>query len=240
LFAYKNSIVSGLRAPAPQALLLICILAVSGLQWYVLKHLPVLDCLPYKRGNNIVEQMKVPAGAIPDSFAITFKYRKAGKIIEFGQDNFPADFDSTYEYVDRYDKLVRKGNATPKIVDFALQTTGGADTTLPVLNQGNYYVLLFVKDFSTFDQWHNKDFNDVLAALKSKNLPFFLVTGDKDKAVAAFGNNPDVHILICDGTVIKTAARANPAYFIMQQAYVKGKYSYADVDKVKEALGMLR
>lgn len=239
LFVNRNRIVSSLASPAPQVLLFICVVAVSGLQWYVQKHLPVLDCLPYKPGKNIAEEMKVPAGALPDSLELTFKYRKNGKIIEFGQNDFPKDFDSTYEYIDRYDKLIRKGNATPKIVDFSLQTLSGNDTTSSVLSQDNYYVMLFVKDFSTFDEWHNKDLDDVLSALKNKNIPFFLVTGDKEKAAVAFANDPGVHILICDGTIIKTAARVNPTYFIMQQAYIKDKRSYADVDEIKEYLGKI-
>jgi len=239
LFVNKNRIPPSVRPPFPQALLLICIVAVSWLQWYVLKHLPILDCLPYKPGKNIVEQMKVPAGSIPDSFAITFKYIKNGKTVEFGESSFPADFDSTYKYVDRYDKLVKKGNAQPKIVDFALQTLDGADTTLPVLNQGNNYILLFAKDLSGIDKWKT-GMLDVLAIANSKNIPFFLVTGDKTTALAIFGSNPAVHILICDGTVIKTAARVNPTYFIMQQANIKGKWSGADVDDMKKMLTTLK
>ncbi len=239
LFVNKNRIVSSLSSPVPQALLIICIAAVSWLQWYVQKHLPVLDCLPYKPGRNIVEEMKVPAGAVPDSFAITFKYKKNGKIVEFGESNFPADFDSTYQYVDRYDKLVKKGNAAAKIVDFSLQTLNGADTTIPILNQGNNYIMLFAKDLSHLDDW-KKDMMDVQALAKTKEIPFFLVTGDKDRAVPAFGNNPDLHILVCDGTVIKTAARVNPTYFLMQQGNIKGKWSYADVEDAKKALMQLK
>src|SRR5687768_14568614 len=37
-------------------------LAVSVFQWYVLEHLPIVDCLPYKKGNDLLEQMKTPAG----------------------------------------------------------------------------------------------------------------------------------------------------------------------------------
>jgi hypothetical protein len=43
--------------------------------------------------------------------------------LNFDQAHFPADFDSTYEYVDRHDKLVKKGNGLQaKIMDFSLQT----------------------------------------------------------------------------------------------------------------------
>jgi len=48
------------------ATVLLSIVGSFGLQWYVLKHLPVVDCLPYKKGNSILEQKKVPAGAVTD------------------------------------------------------------------------------------------------------------------------------------------------------------------------------
>jgi uncharacterized membrane protein YphA (DoxX/SURF4 family) len=90
------------------------------LQWYVFRHLPLVDCLPYKKGNSILEQMKVPAGAVSDSFEIVYQYKKNNQLVEFDANHFPNDFDSTYEYVNRTTKLIRKGNATPKIVDFTL------------------------------------------------------------------------------------------------------------------------
>ncbi|MBK6935696.1 MAG: hypothetical protein IPH18_01540 [Chitinophagaceae bacterium] len=34
-------------------------------QWYTLNYLPVIDCLPFKKGNNISEKMKMPANAVP-------------------------------------------------------------------------------------------------------------------------------------------------------------------------------
>ena len=229
LFIYRGKIASALRVPAPQAMLIVCILAIGSLQWYVLNHLPILDCLPYKPGKNILEEMKPHPGTIPDRDIITFIYSKNGKNYEFGMDtlnNIP-DLDK-YTYVDRKEKTI-KGNGTPaKIVDFSLETLSGNDTTEAVLSQKNEYMMLFVKDFSTFTQWYGKAFDNMLAALARKNRPFFLVTPDKTKAIEQFGSNPNVHILICDGTVVKTAARVNPTYFIVQQATIKQKYSYLD------------
>ena len=82
-----------------------------GIQWYTLNYLPVMDCLAFKKGNNIPEKMKMPADAVPDSTVITFVYEKEGKEVEFTSDKFPADFnDSLYKFVNRYDKVIRKGN----------------------------------------------------------------------------------------------------------------------------------
>src|SRR6185436_8860098 len=91
-------------------------------QWYTLNYLPVVDCLPFKKGNNITEKMKMPANYVPDSTVITFVYKKDGKEIEFTADKFPADFNQdSYQFVKRFDKVIRKGkNTEPKIKGFVL------------------------------------------------------------------------------------------------------------------------
>ncbi|HRH48178.1 MAG TPA: DoxX family membrane protein [Panacibacter sp.] len=237
LFVNRNNIVSSLPMPLPQILLLACITGIAWMQSYALNHLPFKDCLPFRTGTNIIESMRVPTGAKPDSFALTFKYKKNGEIKEFDANSFPADFDSTYEFIDRYQKLVKKGSDAPAIADFSLQTMNGKDVTVSVLNQGNYYVMLLVNDFSNYAEWHNKEFDTLLSRLNAKHLPFVIVTSDKNKAAELFGTNKNIHILLSDGTVIKTAARVNPTYFIMQLANIKGKYSYRDMDKVLEQIG---
>lgn len=203
--------------------------ATAILQWYVLKYLPLVDCLPYKKGNDITEQMKTPVGATPDSFAIVFQYKKDGKDIFFDQASFPADFDSTYEYVDRKDKLVKKGNGlTAKIVDFSLQNITGADTTDAVFASTNPYVLVFAKDMNDAADWSEK-----LTKLKmqwaAKNISVAIVTADTEKAITLF---PGTAIIRCDAIVIKTAARVNPTFFLMQGARVTNKLPLAKVDEL--------
>ena len=55
--------------------------------------------------------MKPPAGAIPDSSVINFVYEKNHQTMEYTADQLPADLDSSYIFIKRYDKLIRKGNA---------------------------------------------------------------------------------------------------------------------------------
>ena len=233
LFANRNNIHTSLKAPVAAVLLAAGVAGVVYLQYYVMNYLPLKDCLPFNVGSNIVESMSVPIGAKPDSFALTFKYKKNGNLVDIDPNNFPADFDSTYEYVSRYLKLIKKGTDEPKVVDFALQSPAGNDTTMSILNQPNYYVLLFVKDFSSFDEWHNEAFKSLLAEMDKKHLPFFVVCSDKQQAMQLL-HDKGVTILTCDGTAIKTAARVNPTYLVMQLGNIKSKYSYRDIDKVKE------
>src|SRR4029079_11051826 len=54
LFINRSRIISSVRPFTAVVALSLCVVLVSALQAYVLRHLPVLDCLPYKKGNNIL------------------------------------------------------------------------------------------------------------------------------------------------------------------------------------------
>jgi uncharacterized membrane protein YphA (DoxX/SURF4 family) len=220
---------TGRSSKAAGWLLSITILCTTAMQFYVLKHLPFVDCLPYKVGNDITEQMKTPAGAIPDSISIVFKYRKKGRDIVFDQEHFPEDFDSTYQYIGREDKIIRKGNGlTAAVTDFALQTSGGTDTTAALLASAGQYILAMAKDMNDVKDWKTS-----LEVVNSKALlnriPLFLVTAEPEKAAALF---PNLVILKCDAIVLKTAARVRPTFLLMKGAVVTKKLAYPDADKI--------
>ena len=231
LFINRKQIYSSAIPFAAVTILLLCIVSVSILEAYVMKHLPLLDCLPYKKGNNILKEMQPPPNAVPDSVVMVFKYRKNGKVEEYTMDNLPADLDSTYEFIDRSDKVVRKGNATPAITDFALFTLNSSDTTSAVLNSTEYSVMLFAKDFENFPKWNNAGFKKLQAALQQKNISLFIITADRQNAETLLGHRKNITVLLCDGTVIKTAARVNPTYFVMKGADILDKFSYVDLEK---------
>jgi hypothetical protein len=204
-------------------------LGTAAFQWYALTYLPVVDCLPYKKGNDIVEQMKVPVGAVPDSTSIEFIYTKNGKEVRFDQANFPADFDSTYMYVDRKDIVVKKGNGlVAKIVDFSLQSVHGTDTTAAIFAGQKPYVLVFAKKMKGAESWKNQ-FQTIYKKLQAQNIDVILVTPEAEKAASMFG---DIPILISDATVIKTAARVTPTYFLMNQSSIVDKVAAPCIDQL--------
>src|SRR5579871_6455810 len=92
LFAMRSRIKPIVSQMPSIAILIIATVASFSFQWFVLQHLPVVDCLPYKIGANIIDGTKPPPGAIPDSTVISFVYNKSGKEIEFTADKFPKDF----------------------------------------------------------------------------------------------------------------------------------------------------
>ena len=199
-----------------------------GLQWYSLKYLPPVDCLPFKKGNNIPAKMKMPANAVPDSTVITFVYKKNGQEIEFTADRFPADFNAdTYSFVSRYDKVVRKGhNNEPPIKGFVLSGETNEDSTAFVLEQP-HAVLLFIERFSKAGKDWQGSFEKVYAAATVKSIPVYLVTAEPGLSAAQISKTKfaGIPVFKCDYKVIETAARAPAVVYILQKGTVLGKWS---------------
>jgi len=213
----------------PFALVLISIIGTLFLQNYVIDHLPLVDCLPYKIGNNILELRKIPADATADKFSYGFVYQKGAVKQSFTTDNLP---DSTWKFVERKETLLEKGkNNLAKINDFILSDSTGSDSTETILNKPAYY-LFFVKELGEdTDKWLSL-FTDVAKKAQQQKLIIYVVTSDP-KNVNTFFNefhSFNLPVYTCDATAIKTVARANPTILLMKGPIVQKKYSWADMD----------
>jgi hypothetical protein len=208
-----------------------------GLQFYVLTYLPVVDCLPYKVGNNIPEKMKIPAGSLPDSTVINYVYKKGGSEVEFDADHFPADFnDSLYQFVKRYDKVVRQGNAQPPIKDFVIIAPSGTDTTMAILQQPGQQFIVFSKILpkGAKDWTWSDDMKKIHAAAKEKKIPLIWVSADAENTAKGLVvlNMSDIPVMRGDLVAIKTAARVDPTIYLIKDGTIEGKWSYASFNKV--------
>ncbi|HMK25215.1 MAG TPA: BT_3928 family protein [Chitinophagaceae bacterium] len=210
-----------------------------GFQWYTLSYLPVVDCLPYKKGKNINEQMKIPAGARPDSIAIVFVYEKDGKQFEFSPSGLPADL-ATYKFISRKDKLIRKGNAEAPIHGFVLSGVTDEDSTQIVLTQP-YAILLFCENFSTPVSKWEKGFAELYAAAKAKSIPAYMITSKPREAPGKIKNTTfaDIPIFKCDYTALRTAARTNPCIYLLKAGTIVDKQSYKKMNSILSSVNGL-
>jgi uncharacterized membrane protein YphA (DoxX/SURF4 family) len=236
IFVNRKKIIPALPRKINGGIMGITTLFSFGIQLYVLNYLPIIDCLPFKEGNNIQEKMKIPAGAIPDSFAIRFIYEKDGKQYDFSPSELPADLGS-YKFKDRKDKLIRKGNAEPPIKGFSLSGITNVDSTDIILSNP-YCILLFCENFSTPVSKWEKSFSEIYREAKNKNIPVYLVTTSPEQALKEIRSTSfaDIPVFKCDYTAIRTAARANPSLYLLEHGNILDKWSYKNMKEVKERL----
>jgi uncharacterized membrane protein YphA (DoxX/SURF4 family) len=202
-----------------------------GIQWYTLTYLPVVDCLPFKKGNNIIVERQLPPDAVPDKFDYKFVYEKNGEAKEFPVTALP---DSTWKFKDRKQVLIQKGkNNEPKIKDFNLTTVDGVDVTDSILNQQENYYLLFIKTpdgLQVTDDW----IKQLSALATSKKLA--IVTPQYEAVLRLLKQDPvlsKLPVLVCDVVAVKTAARAVPTLYRMKGPVVEEKWSGASFGKVE-------
>ncbi len=232
LIIYKKHISPLFKGIIGVIIIFMSVIGATFLQFYVLKHLPLKDCLPFKKGNNILELRKMPAGAIPDKYEYSFVYEKNGAKKEFTTDNLP---DSTWKFTERKQNLVTKGkNNIPAINDFSLTDSAGINVTEEVLGQPGEYYLFFLQNLNDGVNKWSAAFSNMAQKARQQNQPIYIITSDREKVNAFFNlqNTYNIPVLTSDATAIKTAARANPTLFVMKGPVVREKYSWADIGKV--------
>lgn len=242
LFFYRKEIKTSISPRNNQLILAFTLVFSFSIQWYALRYLPVVDCLPFKKGANIFEKMKPPPDAIPDSSVINFVYEKNHKTMEYTADQLPADLDSSYIFIKRYDKLIRKGNAEPEIKDFSLISNSGNDSTRQILGKSGYQLMLISRRFPQNNPHWNKAFMLVYTLAKSKNIPVILVTSNRPEGenwLDANALSNRIPVFGCDATAVKTAARTDPTLYLLKKGTILDKWSYASLDQAIPSLAEL-
>jgi len=239
LFRYHGLIKPFLPVRANLFLILLSLGFVFWGQLYVLKNLPIVDCLPYAKGNNLLEKMEPPKGSVPDSIVVVYTYEVDGKKVQFDASGFPDDFDEErYKYIDRENVVVRKGNATPPIQDMAFFTQNGNDTTKMLLESSTPYLMFFAKDFDgEKTDWYEL-FTKIYSIANERKIPIYLITNQPKNAKQFFTENRQfkIPILTCDGTVMKSMLRTKTGLIAMNGAVVRGKWAEANMNDIVKFL----
>lgn len=230
LVIFRKQIAPILAHKTGTILMVLTAIFAFGVQWYALEHLPFYDCLPYKVGVNVVEDRKMPPGAVPDQYESIMIYEKDGVQKEFTMQNYPWQ-DTTWKFVDRKDKLIKKGNAEPKIRDYVITDYNGTEYTDQILQTPGNSFLWYVR---STDDAHMDNIDDLKALIntcRQQGVPFYILCSDnKDKAYA-FVDKYDLkaaELVVLDRTVSKTAMRSNPGLMLLEEGVIKGKWSYRD------------
>ena len=200
---------------------------------YSINFLPIIDFRPYKKGNNISQLMRIPEGAPTDSSVIIFKYRnkKSGYIQNFNLMEIPND--SLWEYVDREDKVIRKGYRPP-IHDFQAIDALGKDRTQDLL-QSEKVLLIISYDVQEADVADFKKFK-YLTPLQKKGYSIYIWTSSlsRDIAVMKKETNLPFEVLMGDRTLLKTIIRSNPGLTLLKKGTVIQHWHHHDLPSLTE------
>lgn len=233
LFWYRKKFDPLLRTREGHAVILGVTILSFFLGIYAIRHLPFIDFRAYKIGNNIPEQMTLPPGAKRDSVVMTFIYKTKGQLVELTMNEL-SQIDSTYQFVDRKDKVVRLGDR-PKITDYAVTDRNGETVTQQTF-QGAKLILVIhnVHQASVKNVSHIRD---LVKALDGK-VEVLVLTASPETEFERFRHEHQLAApyYFADATVLKTIVRSNPGLTLWVNGTVKGMWHHNDTPEAAEII----
>ena len=198
--------------------------------YYVLMHLPAIDFRPYKVGNNIMDEMKMPENAKKPVIEYTWTFNVNGEEKKFVTNGAYPDVDG--EYVGVETEIIDEGYQ-PKILDFSIES-GDEDLTTQFLNM-DHLIMVVSSDLETAE----KDGLDKLKAMSDEALKKgytvigLTASGDEEKQYIKDTYHLNFDFYLCDEKVLKTIVRSNPGVLKLDKGTIIQKVHWNDIDDLK-------
>jgi uncharacterized membrane protein YphA (DoxX/SURF4 family) len=207
------------------------------LQFWVLKHGPFIDCLPFKPGAHIPTLTKPAVGCIQDSINMVYIYGipKGADTIDKKEFDVMALPDSPYVFVDRKDVVLRKGNCNPAIKDFIINSYDGTDITQEILNDTAYSVLFISKNVEEANIGNMDKLKSFTEKCLQAGIKVYGASASDSSATNAFKQKHQLafNFNSMDGTACKTAMRANPGVIVLKNGTIMYKGTWADYPSMR-------
>lgn len=242
LFVKRKTILPLFNAKTGDRLLILAVAISISIGFYIYNFLPIIDFLPYKKGANILNEMKTPPGAKPDEYELTYRLKNkktgANRVMnntEYLKSNIWKD--SNWEITgDPESKLIKLG-FTPKIRDLAIQDAQGNDYTKELLSNPFYSLVIVAYDLSQTDVEAINRLNVLALNLTQNfNIRTVLLTSSSPKNALAFSKTHHLisEIFYADEIPLKTIVRANPGVLLLKNGMVINKWHYHSIPKYDE------
>ncbi|HEV7347213.1 BT_3928 family protein [Telluribacter sp.] len=197
-----------------------------GIAFYAIRHLPILDLLPYRVGANIPQQMK-PSEPLRYSYV----FERDGKDFEFEQ--FPSD--TTYIFKEM---VVLNEEAKPKITDYRVWND---ETDFTQASFEGKKLFIIIKNLKDLNLAAFPDIRKLITELKPQGVETVILTSASGTEIEKFiqAQQLQVPYYYADATVLKTISRSNPGIWLLNEGTVKGKWHYNDTPTAEEVLAQV-
>lgn len=208
--------------------------------WFTLSNyydLPVKDFRAYKIGTVIPECTQLPTDAKPYVYEITYIYKnkETGEEKEF-VNSFPEDF-SKWDYVDRKDKLVQKGD-DPKCKDFNISDIDGVEVTEDIFAIEGPVLMITTYDISEGSRKGFKRLARVVNEGLDSGQPLTVIglTGSSLDDAEALRHDLGLPVTFynLDAVPIKTMNRSNPGLVLMRDGEIIDKWHHRKVQSFEK------
>jgi len=245
---FRNKITAWLSNKKEWIMIGIFALLILGFEFYNYLNLPVIDFRPYKIGNNLAEQMKMPEGAKSDKFMVIYsmKNAKTGELKEINSEDYLKTKiwqDTTWKIEKTSEPVLVEKGYTPPIHDFKIVDENGNDLVDSVLQIDSYCFLLVMYDLENSNKDGILKANKIHEWAKSNNLGFYAITSASKEEQESLKKtlNLGMNFYTCDPITMKTIIRSNPGLVLLKKGTVIDHWHHRKIpspEKMKTKLGL--
>ena len=198
-----------------------------GIAIFAIRHLPMMDMLPYKVGSNIPAKMKPSE---PLRYSYTFE--KDGKTFEY--EKYPTDTTLIFK-----EMTILNEKAKPKITDYKVWNDE-SDFTQETFQGKKLFLIL--KNFNDINTAAMPAIGKLIADVKSKGVEPIVLTSGSSAETTQFLKEHQISVpfYYADATVLKTISRSNPGIWLLKDGTVKGKWHYNDTPTAEKVEDLVK
>ena len=244
LFVNRRSVKSIVNPKTGEKLIIGAAIVSIGFGLYTYNFLPVVDFLPYKIGNNILNEMKTPPGAKPDEFEVTYhlknKKTKEAKVMsdkEYLKTEIWKDTNWEIEGTPET-RLVKKG-FEPKIRDLAIQDAQGNNYNQELLTSPFYSLVIVAYNLESTNTDALARINALAAnMIQNYNTRVVILTSNAPSNAEVFAKNHNLvgELFYADGVPLKTMVRSNPGIILLKNGTVINKWHHHNMPKYDDVV----
>lgn len=203
-------------------MVLISAILSIGIGVYAIRYLPILDFLPYAVGNSIPKQMERP-NIKPD---LQFVFLDIKENSEIESKEYLSDT-NRYKYISSV--VLNEELLKAKITDYSIADSVGNDFTQQTFVGKVFFIVL--KKTEGLEDLDFEPINKLVNKLAKRKVKPMIITSIPTEEYLALQRDKSIMLdyYTCDEKVLKTMARNNPCFILLNDGVVVKKWSYNEI-----------
>ncbi|MEI6122731.1 MAG: BT_3928 family protein [Bacteroidota bacterium] len=197
---------------------------------FSLRHLPLIDFMPWKVGNVISEQV-LPTEEKAD-ITLLYKNKETGQTYEYTSKTLPwkdTTFFKKLVFVEQKKKVISPYKEAP-IHDFMIDDVNKVNHNNELIGNTKFQFLLVSHDLSEVEKSVFVSLNSFYAQCVKDSVGFVALCGSDFVSIDYFRHDvqADYPFFAVDETALKTVVRSNPGLVLLKNGVVLDKWAWRD------------
>jgi uncharacterized membrane protein YphA (DoxX/SURF4 family) len=221
---------------------MIAVLGLGFILWvsvHSLRHLPLIDFMPWKKGNVIADQV-VATEEKADIFLV-YRHKETGKEYEYTAKTLPykdTAFFNKLVFVDQRKKIIQPFKEAP-IHDFIISNEEGDSLNAEIIKNPSWQFLVVSYDLDKVEKSVFDKLNLFAEQCAKDSISFAGLTGSIWNTIKYFRHEVKAkfEFYTVDPTALKSVVRSNPGLVLLKEGIVVDKWAWRDVPDYNEFKG---